>query len=221
MTEKLSGLKVEYALALIYSSEAGKREATIGFRRRPGDAGPRLPRRGAGPVRRQAGHPGEAVGQRLRRQADRPAGSPSRTRPGTSIRRRPSASPRTSSSRSRSTGRRRHRAAAAGRVHDGLRPRAGVQAARRRRSRVAGEGRGRRSRSSSSAGSTRRTSASTAATTTSTPPAAPTTRTRPRACFAEDMFLHVKGEGLNVGCCLTWGPCYDFQRQFFEPTATS
>ncbi len=37
--------------------------------------------------------------------------------------------------------------------------------------------------------------------------------------FAEDMFLHVKGEGLNVGCNLTWGPCYDFQRQFFEPTA--
>ena len=32
----------------------------------------------------------------------------------------------------------------------------------------------------------------------------------------EDMFLHVKGEGLNVGCCLTWGPCYDYQRQFFE-----
>jgi hypothetical protein len=37
--------------------------------------------------------------------------------------------------------------------------------------------------------------------------------------FAEDMFLHVKGEGLNVGCILTWGPCYDFQRHFFEPTA--
>lgn len=35
--------------------------------------------------------------------------------------------------------------------------------------------------------------------------------------FAKDMFLHVKGEGLNVGCCLTWGPCYEFQRQFFEP----
>ena len=33
----------------------------------------------------------------------------------------------------------------------------------------------------------------------------------------EDMFLHVKGEGLNVGCCLTWGPCYDYQRQFFDP----
>ena len=32
----------------------------------------------------------------------------------------------------------------------------------------------------------------------------------------EDMFMHVKGEGLNVGCCLTWGPCYDYQRQFFE-----
>jgi hypothetical protein len=35
---------------------------------------------------------------------------------------------------------------------------------------------------------------------------------------APDMFLHVKGEGLNVGCNLTWGPCYDYQRQFFEPT---
>jgi hypothetical protein len=32
----------------------------------------------------------------------------------------------------------------------------------------------------------------------------------------DDMLLHVKGEGLNVGCCLTWGPCYDHQRQFFE-----
>jgi hypothetical protein len=34
--------------------------------------------------------------------------------------------------------------------------------------------------------------------------------------FAKDMFLHVKGEALNVGCNLTWGPCYDFQRRFFE-----
>jgi hypothetical protein len=35
--------------------------------------------------------------------------------------------------------------------------------------------------------------------------------------FADDMFLHVKGEGLNVGCNLTWGPCFEFQRQFFTP----
>ncbi len=33
----------------------------------------------------------------------------------------------------------------------------------------------------------------------------------------QDMFLYVKGEGLNVGCCLTWGPCYDYQRKFFDP----
>jgi len=33
----------------------------------------------------------------------------------------------------------------------------------------------------------------------------------------EDMFLYVKGEALNVGCCLTWGPCYDYQRKFFDP----
>jgi len=35
---------------------------------------------------------------------------------------------------------------------------------------------------------------------------------------APDMFRQVKGEGLNVGCLLTWGPCYDYQRQFFLPT---
>lgn len=34
----------------------------------------------------------------------------------------------------------------------------------------------------------------------------------------DDMFLQVNGEGLNVGCVLTWGPCYDYQRRFFTPT---
>jgi hypothetical protein len=34
-----------------------------------------------------------------------------------------------------------------------------------------------------------------------------------------DMFRQVQGEGLNVGCVLTWGPCFDYQRQFFRPTA--
>lgn len=34
-----------------------------------------------------------------------------------------------------------------------------------------------------------------------------------------DMFLQVKGEGLNVGCVLTWGPCYDHQRTYFAPRA--
>jgi hypothetical protein len=32
-----------------------------------------------------------------------------------------------------------------------------------------------------------------------------------------DMFVNVKGEGINVGCVLTWGPCYEYQRQFFSP----
>ncbi|MEZ5324150.1 MAG: CehA/McbA family metallohydrolase [Verrucomicrobiales bacterium] len=36
----------------------------------------------------------------------------------------------------------------------------------------------------------------------------------------EDMFAQVKGEGLNIGCVLTWGPCYDHQRQFFAPKAS-
>jgi hypothetical protein len=33
-----------------------------------------------------------------------------------------------------------------------------------------------------------------------------------------DMFRQVKGEGLNVGCILTWGPCFDYQHQFFSPS---
>jgi hypothetical protein len=33
----------------------------------------------------------------------------------------------------------------------------------------------------------------------------------------QDMFRQIKGEGLNVGCVLTWGYCYEYQRQFFLP----
>lgn len=31
-----------------------------------------------------------------------------------------------------------------------------------------------------------------------------------------DMFRHIKGEDLNVGCMLTWGPCWYYQKQFFQ-----
>jgi len=33
------------------------------------------------------------------------------------------------------------------------------------------------------------------------------------------MFRQVKGEGLNVGSVLTWGPGFDYQKQFFSPAA--
>ena len=33
-----------------------------------------------------------------------------------------------------------------------------------------------------------------------------------------DMFRQVKGEALNVGSVLTWGPGFDHQQQFFNPT---
>jgi len=32
----------------------------------------------------------------------------------------------------------------------------------------------------------------------------------------EDMIRHILGEALNVGSVLTWGPCYYYQKQFFE-----
>lgn len=31
----------------------------------------------------------------------------------------------------------------------------------------------------------------------------------------KDMLRHIMGEDVKVGCCLTWGPCFDFQKQFF------
>lgn len=31
-----------------------------------------------------------------------------------------------------------------------------------------------------------------------------------------DMIRHLMGEDLKVGCCLTWGPCFDYQKRFFS-----
>jgi len=33
--------------------------------------------------------------------------------------------------------------------------------------------------------------------------------------FATDMARHCRGEDLKIGANLTWGPCFDFQKQFF------
>lgn len=44
--------------------------------------------------------------------------------------------------------------------------------------------------------------------------------TQPTVGFSPaDMFRQVKGEALNVGCVLTWGPGFDHQQQFFSPDA--
>ena len=32
----------------------------------------------------------------------------------------------------------------------------------------------------------------------------------------EDMMRHVLGEDLNVGCCLSWGPCWYHQKTYFD-----
>ena len=74
----------------------------------------------------------------------------------------------------------------------------------------------RRKRLSSNAGSTPPFPAGTPAITTSTRPAAPTTKRPPRASQPEDMMRHILGEDLNVGCVLSWGPCWYFQKQYFE-----
>lgn len=37
----------------------------------------------------------------------------------------------------------------------------------------------------------------------------------------EDMMRHILGEDLNVGCVLSWGPCWYTQKQFFEGKASA
>ncbi|MGV3483545.1 MAG: CehA/McbA family metallohydrolase [Planctomycetaceae bacterium] len=37
----------------------------------------------------------------------------------------------------------------------------------------------------------------------------------------EDMMRHLLGEDLNVGCVLSWGPCWYTQKQFFEGRASA
>jgi hypothetical protein len=34
--------------------------------------------------------------------------------------------------------------------------------------------------------------------------------------FPADLMRHCLGEDVKVGCALTWGPCFDFQKQFFS-----
>ncbi|WP_422931386.1 CehA/McbA family metallohydrolase [Singulisphaera sp. PoT] len=36
-----------------------------------------------------------------------------------------------------------------------------------------------------------------------------------KGVHAEDMIRHCMGEDLKIGCNLTWGPCFDYQKQFF------
>jgi len=38
---------------------------------------------------------------------------------------------------------------------------------------------------------------------------------RPKSVHAEDMIRQCVGEDLKIGANLTWGPCFDYQKQFF------
>jgi hypothetical protein len=42
-----------------------------------------------------------------------------------------------------------------------------------------------------------------------------------QGCTPADMMRHIVGEDLNVGCVLAWGPCWYYQKQFFEGQVSS
>ena len=128
MTAELSGLRVEYAIALIYSSEAGRREATIAFD--VGEGTQDLGFRAEVPVLFEV-RPAVAVKLRVLDHDGTPTTGRFMflDRRAACIRRSRSGSRPTSFSRSRSIAPTANRAAAARRVHDVLRPRAGVSLA--------------------------------------------------------------------------------------------
>ena len=214
MTPSLSGLGVEYALALVYSSESGHREATIGFD--VGQGTQDLGFRGEMPVLFDVR---PAIPVRLRvRDLDGAPTVAHFTFTDRSGHIHPPQSKRTAPDLFFQ--RQVYRADGGVvllppgpiDVTYGRGPEYRQKSKRAARSRPwRGDARSR----GSSGGSTPRCTASTAATTTSMPPAVRTTPTRPRGSSPKDIFLQVKGEGLNVGCVLTWGPCYDYQRRFF------
>ncbi len=108
-------------------------------------------------------------------------------------------------------------AAAAGRVRGHLQPRAGVPRTRRRTITVPGDGREHTRvvppQALDQAGRLRLV--------LGRPPRPrrrlrPLRSARPKASRPADMMRHILGEDLNVGCVLSWGPCWYHQKQFFE-----
>ena len=210
LTDKLSGLEVEYCIALIYCHEAGKREATIGFDVEQGNQD--LGFRGEVPVLFDVR---PAVSVKLHDRRSTMAGRPSpdcwfAMPRATSIRRRPSGSRPTSSfSRTSIAPTAKRVLLPPGKFTRRVQPRTGIPrrlAARDRDSAASAEASldvearaldrsaGLRLLLSGdhhihAAGCAHYTS--------------PTEGVRPRTCSCQ-----VKGEGLNVGCVLTWGPCF-------------
>ena len=210
-------------IALIYSSEAGRREATLTFD--VGQGTQDLGFRAEVPVLFTV-RPAVAVklASSTTTARRRRAGFSSSTRRATCFRRRPSGWRRISFSRSTSIAR-TARPCCCRRASSRCSTAAGRSTAGSQRAvtipapgRHGAVPRGNR-RASSSAGSIRRRAGSTAAIITSTPPGCAHYTLPTEGVDPADMFRQVKGEGLNVGSVLTWGPGFDHQQQFFAPTA--
>ena len=75
LAAKLSGLALEYRIVQLYSRDAGKREAKIGFDVGQGTQDLGFRNEVDDPVRVRAGRAGEAVGARRRRHSRRPGSS--------------------------------------------------------------------------------------------------------------------------------------------------
>ena len=168
------------------------------LRHRPGDAGPRLPRRDACAFRRPACDSGQEWRSRRSRAALRRSVASHVSRQGGArlSATGPATRPPFSSSRSRSTATTAtHRPPALGRVHDAVRARPNGIGCRRSRSRSRPRRRLKPSVKLERHGSARPSAGSTAAIITSTRPAARTTRVPLEGVMPHDMYLQVKGEG--------------------------
>ena len=210
MTAELSGLRVEYAVALLYGSEAGKREATIAFD--VGEGTQDLGFRAEVPVLFDVRPAANVKLSRARSStaSRRPGAFFSSITRATFFRRRPSGSRPISFSRSRSIARTAGRCSLPPGELTMYYGRGPEYRWTQRKIQVPATGAAEIAVQLERWIDPSRTTASTAAIITSTRRAARTTPRRPKACGRRTCFAQVKGEGLNVGCVLSWGYGFDY-----------
>ena len=215
LNERLSGLALEYRVVELFSRDRGAARSEAGVRRGPGHAGPGLPQRSEPAVRLRAVRRREVGSARRRRHADDRAVHVPRRRAAASIRPDRGGWRRISSFTTRSiASMAKSMLLPAGKYHVTY-TRGPEYRVSERDIDVPGNGDAHGTLPAEALDQPGRCRLVLGR----------PSRARGRLCplfvaharrQPADMMRHILGEDLNVGCVLTWGPCWYHQKQFFD-----